>query len=54
MVSTADYVLGANVLYYSLQKHLDPAVAGDTDFYVLLIEGHGNVANKAIADGLVG
>ena len=53
MVSSPEYVAGANVLFYSLKKYLAPAVAAQTDFFALLIEEHGD-ANDGVARKLRG
>ena len=42
MVSTRDYVVGANVLLYSLRKHLDPKFLPLVTFVALFIEGKSN------------
>lgn len=42
MVSSKDYVVGANVLLYSLRKYMDPEVLPLICFIALFIEGKAN------------
>ena len=48
MVSTQGYVVAANVLYYSLQKHMDSQIFMQTDFIALLIQDHPAESNQQI------
>jgi len=47
MVSTPEYTVGANVLLFSLRKHMDSATLGQISFVALLIN------NKAFNDAIV-
>lgn len=50
LVSSTDYVSGANVLLYSIRKFIDPLVLHKVKFVALLIEG--KIENPLIESGL--
>ena len=52
MVSTPEYAVGANVLLYSIKKHMKPSILPLVGFYVLLIKEHTN--NEEILEQLKG
>ena len=54
LVSSYEYLEAANVLFYSISKHISIENRKSTSFYALIIDDHGVEANYALYRGLKG